>query len=117
MGKMQRTKGHAFERKIAAELRELWPEADVHRSSQADRARESDVVIDGRVPALARMLWLELQDARMPDPEGKMAQATHDTARHKDSRFLPIVVWHRLNARRTNVTLSLWALVELAAVG
>lgn len=117
MGKMQRTKGRAFEQKIAADLRALWPGADVHRSSQADRARQSDVVIEGEVPLLARNLWLELQDAAKPTPLGKLAQAEDDIEKRvlidRESKR-PVVIWHRLREQVVHVTLRLWVLNELA---
>ena len=114
-GKMSRTKGHNFERRIASELRELWPGADVHRSSQADRARESDVVIDGAAPEIARALWLELQDARDPNPNGKLAQAEFDIAKLAEPRTerVPVVVWHRIQERRTQVSMRFAELVKI----
>lgn len=103
MGKLSREKGHDFERQIARDLRALWPGADVHRSSQADRARESDVVIEGNAPALAKDLWLELQDAREPNPRKKLIQAQGDVRR--SSPGIPVVVWHQLAKRSINVSM------------
>lgn len=104
----QRTKGRAFEQKIARLIRARWAGADVHRSSQADRARDADVVIKGG-PTMAARLWLELNDARHPDPGKKLAQAERDIAREEALR-LPVVVWHRLGERSIQATTRLWVL-------
>ena len=113
MGRMQRTKGKVFERKIAAELRTIWPDAVVRRASQAERADNPDVFIEGG-PAILGRLWLELQDAAQPTPLMKLDQAEHDALswggmRAGQTRF-PIVVWHKLGARTVNVTMRLWVL-------
>jgi hypothetical protein len=114
MGLMQREKGKAFERKIAAELRALCPRGDIHRSSQAERAREPDVVIAGDVPEIATRLWLELQDARDPRPLDKLAQAERDVAA-KRGGALPIVLWHRIRELRVQATMR--GTVYFALVG
>jgi hypothetical protein len=115
---MQREKGKRFERDIAARLREVFPAADVRRSSQADRAANSDVVITGE-PLLER-LWLELQDARDPTPLVKLQQAERDileqarvTHGMSDCTRLPVVIWHRIRERTNQVTTRLWVLDEL----
>jgi hypothetical protein len=117
MGAMQRNKGKSFERVIASQLRALWPGADVHRSSQAERAREPDVAIAGHAPELARRLWLELQDARKPTPLTKLAQAEKDIEAQSllqmESRR-PVVVWHKLLERTIWVTTRFWVLCELS---
>lgn len=130
MGLMQREKGKAFERKIAAELRKHWPEATVRRSSQAERAYQSDVFIEGG-PALLDRLWLECEDARNPDPRKKLAQADRDVARLKNHAVaatpttddvrkasagfgaIPVVIWHRLRERAIWVTLRLGTLLAM----
>jgi hypothetical protein len=113
MGAMQRTKGATFERKIASILRLRWPNATVHRSSQADRAYDSDVVIDGG-PEWTRNLWLELQDARHPNPRAKLAQAERDVG-HRPR--CPIVIWHKLSERTIWVTLRWETMLLLINIG
>jgi hypothetical protein len=113
MGRMSREKGKRFERAIAAELRKRWPDAVVRRSSQAERAYQSDVFIEGGPPLLSR-LWLELQDARNPTPLAKLEQAERDISAAGGFR-LPVVVWHRIGERRTNVTMRLWVLDAIRA--
>jgi hypothetical protein len=111
---MQREKGKRFERDIAARLREVFPAADVRRSSQADRAANSDVVITGE-PLLER-LWLELQDARDPTPLVKLQQAERDielVRRTSVNLRLPVVIWHRIHERASQVTTRLWVLDEI----
>jgi hypothetical protein len=115
MSAMQREKGKAYERAIARVLREVFPAADVRRSSQADRAANSDVVITGD-PLLER-LWLELQDARTPTPAAKLRQAERDIelALRASGRLdrLPVVIWHRIRERSHQVTTRLWVVDEL----
>lgn len=114
----QRIKGAGFERRIAKLLRERYG-ADVHRSSQADRARNSDVVIEpgpGVHQNLPR-LWLELQDAREPTPLKKLAQAERDIAREEAMARVPVVVWHRLGERTVWASLRLYDLDWLCGVG
>lgn len=126
MSKMSRDKGKRFECAVAAQLRELWPGASVHRSSQADRAYRPDVVIDGSAaPHLAQRLWLELNDARDPRPVAKLLQAEEDVAaqevRGDDAviirgSWLPVVVWHRTGVRHvaTKATMRLGTLIVLS---
>ncbi len=112
MGKMQRTKGKVFERRIAAALRVFWPDAEIRRSSQAERAYEADVFARG-APVLER-LWLELNDARAPQPLKKLVQAERDlaTAPFNRSRY-PVVVWHRIREHVEWVTTRLWVVDRL----
>jgi hypothetical protein len=119
MSKMQREKGKAYERAIARVLRAVFPAATVRRSSQADRAANSDVVITG--DARLERLWLELQDARAPTPEAKLRQAERDLnelARRATDRIdrLPVVIWHRIRERSHQVTTRLWVVDELRGV-
>lgn len=114
MSKLSRTKGGAFERKIARELREAMPRATVRRSQQAHRAYEPDVVIEGNAPSIALRLWLELTDSRAPSPLDKLAQAERDAAGYVwPPGPLPIVVWHRTGARAVQVTARLGTLCEV----
>ena len=117
MGKMQREKGKTFERQIASVLRAAFPRATVRRASQAVRAYEPDVVIEGDAPAIVRSLWLELTDSRAPEPADKLRQAEGDVDRVVAAGLparLPIVVWHRLGERRIWATARLRTLVTIA---
>lgn len=117
MGRMQRMKGKSFEQSVARVLRARWPSVEVRRSSQAERAYESDVFITGE-PRLER-LWLELQDARKPNPLVKLAQAERDIETlHPDVGIIaldrqPVVVWHKLRERTIHVTTRAWVFDEL----
>jgi hypothetical protein len=124
MGLMQREKGKRFERGIASEIRERWPDAVVRRASQAERADNPDVFVEGGPPAL-RCLWLELQDAKSPTPAAKLEQAIRDVTAWQDRRGLsssrswarwPVVVWHRLGERTTWASLPLWVLRMLTGM-
>jgi Holliday junction resolvase len=113
MGAMQRRKGKVYEREVARILRAEFPTADVRRTSQADRAGNSDVIVTGA--PLLEQLWLELNDARDPNPLVKLQQAEHDIELARPSRGgvairLPVVIWHRIRERSHQVTTRLWVL-------
>lgn len=116
--KLSRTKGRAYEHLIARKLRAAFPDADVRRSSQADRAANSDVVATGS-PVL-ESLWLELHDARRPDPKRKLEQAERDIVDSHRARGaglrLPVVIWHRIHEHTHQVTTRLWVLDQLRGV-
>lgn len=118
MGLSQRRKGRAFEQAIAARFRQHWPDAVVRRASQAERADNPDVFIEGGPEVLSR-LWLELTDARAPTPLAKLAQAETDIEQWLRRRpmalvnRMPVVVWHRLGERTSYVTTRLWVLDDL----
>ena len=118
MGKKSRTKGRAFEQKIAARLRAIWPDAVVRRASQAERADNPDVFVEGGPPLLGR-LWLELQDAAQPTPLAKLEQAERDCemwarTRSVGSGRFPVAVWHRIHSTTVYVTTRLWVTTTLA---
>src|SRR5690606_5462339 len=113
--RMQREKGKRFERTIAAELRKHWPAAVIRRASQAERADNPDVFIEGATATLSR-LWLELQDARHPTPERKLEQAEDDANAWLSRRLhqpdvlerYPVVIWHRFGERTIYASTRLW---------
>lgn len=115
MGRMQRDKGKKFERRIAIALRERWPDAEVRRASQADRAWQSDVFVsaNGAPLDLAR-IWWECQHAAKPTPLAKLKQAELDIASsHCQSDRLAVVVWHRNGDALSHVTMRLHTLDKL----
>jgi len=112
MGLMQRTKGKVFERKIAALLRQRWPEAVVRRASQAERAHNPDVFVE-RGPGWLSGIWLELQDARNPNPRAKLEQAERDIIASVDPLRDAIIVWHRLAEHAIWATLRTGAYLRL----
>ncbi len=119
MSRMQREKGKRFERVIAGMLRERFPLAEIRRASQAERAYQSDVFATGH-DRLARC-WLELTDARSPNPVHKLEQAEGDVqARHEtrlrlgqEPNLWPVVVWHRIGERHVSVTMRTHTLVDM----
>lgn len=112
----QRIKGRAFEQKLCRILRAKFPGVEVRRSSQAERAYEADVFSRGH--AVLDRCWFECTDGRAPNVRKKLEQAERDVARgiphHGDHDRLPVVVWHRLNAKEINVTMRLGTLKSLA---
>jgi len=107
-------KGKVYEREVARMLRAAWPVADVRRTSQADRAGNSDVIATGH-PVLEG-LWLELNDARRPDPLAKLRQAERDVRANQErggGHRMPVVIWHRIHERSHQVTTRLWVLDAL----
>lgn len=113
MSKLSRTKGRAFEQRIARELREAMPSATVRRSLQAHRAYEPDLVIEGDAPIIATWLWLELTDSRAPSPLDKLAQAERDIDAAGDPERVPVVVWHKTGAKSIQSTMRLRSLTAL----
>lgn len=113
MGSRSVTRGKHYERWIAARWRKLWPDAIVRRSSQAERADNADLIVEGGPPALSS-LWLELNDASQPAPLTKLAQAERDVvawwAPRRTEQRLPIVIWHRIGGRRHQATMRLHVL-------
>ena len=114
----QREKGKAFERKVAAIIRARWPEALVRRASQAERAYNPDVFIEGG-PRILQRLWMELQDSAEPTPRAKLEQAMRDVdedPRHYDrgKHRLPVAITHDLGARSIVATMRLDDLMDIA---
>lgn len=114
----QRTKGKAFERKVAAIIRARWPGALVRRASQAERAHNPDVFVEGG-PKLIQRLWMELQDSATATPAKKLAQAVRDV--EADPRTyasgehrLPVAITHQLGSRTIEATIGLDDLMDIA---
>jgi|ERR1051326_1569022 hypothetical protein len=117
MGLKSRRKGKVFERKIARAFREKWPDALVRRASQAERAHNPDVFVEGGPPLLSS-LWMEMHDAATPLVAKKLAQAERDSLERSsfaaDSAHVPVVIWHKLGERSIQVTMRSWAFAWLA---
>lgn len=111
MGLMQRVKGATFERAVAKILRARWPTATVRRSLQSEQAYESDIVVEGAAPMVAKRIWWECTTGRACNPVRKMAQAVRDIERLQARSRIPIVVWRRHGSPRLRVTLYLHELV------
>lgn len=133
-GKRARTKGPAFERQIAtdmrtiydpptltqqlealrkakkpAEYRTLQKSSRVRRSDQGRGAKEADLVIKG-CPC-----WLELQDAtgHSYNPLTKLVQAERDVV-EADSDLWPVSVCHQSGRRSIEVCMRLGTLMVLS---
>jgi hypothetical protein len=113
----QREKGKTFERKIAAMIRARWPGALVRRASQAERAHNPDVFIEGG-PRILQRLWLELQDSAHPTPIAKLDQAVRDVASDprqyaRGEHRLPVAITHRLRSQEITATIALHDLCHI----
>jgi hypothetical protein len=110
-------RGKKFERKIAKQLRTYFPEATVRRSLQADRAYDSDLVVEGaQLPRVLCHIWWELNDEREPNPRRKLDQAHRDAALAEKRRacfLFPLVIWHKYRSPDIHVTLQLDTLARL----
>ena len=111
MGKISRTRGVNFERKIAARLRKQWPNATVRRTLQAHRAYESDIVVEAG-PECAAGIWWELTDSASPNPKTKYEQAMRDI-NATGSPKTPVVVWHKKGAQSIQATVPMRMLPSL----
>ncbi len=122
IGRRSRRKGKAHELVVrdafmGSALKREYPGLFVRRSSQAERAFEADVIIEGEgLPQWLRDLWLECQHAKDPDPKAKLEQAERDARlalqrTGRDRR--PFVVWRKQGARVLWLTCRLHQLVEL----
>jgi len=114
----QREKGKAFECKVAAIIRERWPEALVRRASQAERAYNPDVFIEGG-PRILQRLWMELQDSAQPTPRAKLEQARRDVDEDprpypRGEHRLPVAITHQLGSRSIVATMRLDDLMDIA---
>lgn len=120
----QRRKGRAFEQRIVRTIKARFEGVEAHRSSQADRAWDADIVVKGH-PVLER-LWMELTDGDKAEGDGprrKLEQAEADSAAQRrnanqwdEPTRLPVCVWHRLRSWETHVTMRLGTLLTVAHV-
>jgi hypothetical protein len=117
----QRIKGRAFEQLIVRTLTKALPGTVWHRSSQADRAWDADVVCESG-NAIAQRLWLELCHAKHVDVRDKLEQGERDAAKSDRAMTanadvpsrLPAVVWRKSGAKHVNVTMRLATLIQIA---
>lgn len=107
MSKSQRTKGHSWERDVAAYFREWFPVRVVRRSQQGDRAYEPDVVVEpfwdnGATPCEPDPagLWPECISSNRPPIWEKLEQAIRDVEAAKSGK-LPCVFAKRTQGKGT----------------
>jgi hypothetical protein len=111
------SRASAFEQKIAAMIRARWPGALVRRASQAERAHNPDVFVEGG-PRILQRLWMELQDSAHPTPSKKLEQARRDVERdprsyaHGEHR-LPVAITHKLGSPTIEATIRLCDLLDI----
>jgi hypothetical protein len=126
IGRRSRGKGQAFELTVRDRLTEAFVSQSrtdpdngltIRRSSQAERAYESDLIIEGPgVPQWLCDLWVECEHANVPDPWKKLEQAKRDAGlaitRTRRDR-MPIVVWRETGKRIIWLSTTLPILCEL----
>jgi hypothetical protein len=95
MGSMQRTKGHTWEREVAAMFRAIWP--DARRGLTQSRAGDEDA--DVMLPRF----WVECKAMQRVNIEGAFRQATEASRR---SGKIPLVC-SKSNRREPLATLPL----------
>lgn len=106
LGRRSRNKGKSFELVVRDHIRRGAPGLEtltVRRSSQAERAWDADLIIEGSgIPEWMLELWVECEHANDPDPRKKFAQASRDaslaSARSGRSRT-PVVIWRKTASR------------------
>jgi hypothetical protein len=111
----QREKGKTFERKVSRIIRARWPGALVRRASQAERAHNPDVFVEGG-PRILQRLWMELQDSANPTPHAKLEQARRDVAadpRRYETGRVPVAITHKLGATMIHATMNIGDLMEI----
>lgn len=119
--KNSRAKGQTFERLIKEAivdgLKDLLPRIIVRRSVQAERAHDSDVIIEGDgVPQWLCDLWIECNHADAPNPVNKLTQAQGDSMwaiKRTGRKRLPLVIWRRTRERTLWVTATLETLLKM----
>lgn len=114
-GRKARAKGGVFERKISKIVREHWPNTEIRRSKQSERAYDSDIVVLNG-PTILKKIWWECNDSAKPQPAKKLEQAEKDTgeflARIGEIRF-PVVIWHKIRSPRIFVRMTVETLCLL----
>lgn len=100
-----REKGKAFERWVATQLRDAFP--DVHRGQQGDGARDSDVVVPG--------YWIECKHGTH-SLTAAINQALGDSlAAHPEAEDEIVMVVHRKNGEKAYATLPLEMILRMMA--
>ncbi len=122
LGRRSKAKGSNFEREVKNQLITLlgpmYPNLIVRRSLQAERAYESDVVVEGDgIPQRILDIWFECNHSNDPNPLLKLAQAVRDTdiaSKHSGRRRMPAVVWRKTRSHTDNVTIYIGDLLRVA---
>ena len=120
MGLRSRRKGCEAELVVRDRFLAAFPmlqQLTVRRSSQAERAFESDLIIEGpNVPDWLTRLWVECEHANVPDPAKKYAQAQRDADINRirmGRDRTPIVCWRKTASRTIWLSTGLLHLTSL----
>jgi len=117
LGRRSRRKGKAFELVVRDVVYDQLPglTVTVRRSSQAERAYDADVVVEGpALPHWLHALWIECNHAEAPNPLKKLDQAERDAeafVQRTGRARSPVVVW------RKNREQTIWATWRLGTFG
>lgn len=98
-------KGKVFERWVAQQLREAFP--DVHRGQQGDGARDSDVVVPG--------YWIECKRGNHSLTDALNQALSDSLAAHPNSPDEVVMVVHRKNREKAYATLPLSMILAMMA--
>lgn len=121
LGRRSRSKGKSFELVVRDAIlfafRDSGLTMTIRRSSQAERAYDSDVVVVGdQLPDFLADVWWECQHSKQPDPPTKYEQAVRDCEvfydRTRRCRW-PVVVWRKHGERTLWLTTELGTIVSL----
>lgn len=114
-GKKSRRKGGVFERKVAKIVRATFPGVEIRRSTQSERAYNSDIFVDNG-PELFKRIWWECNSSRNPQPAKKLEQAERDVKafyEREGKTRLPVVIWHRIHSPYIHVRITVETLCIL----
>jgi hypothetical protein len=115
VGLRSRVKGKSFEREVGHHFQTAFkplPALTIRRSSQAERAYESDLIIEGPdVPHYLAALWVECEHSNKPNPNKKFDQAVRDAEiymKRMQRTRVPIVCWRATGERTVWLTTTLY---------
>jgi hypothetical protein len=118
MGLKSRRKGKSFELVVRSRVQDYFPTITVRRSSQAERAYEADLILEGPTcPPWLSQLWIECEHANQVNALAKLEQGEHDAfewaKRMGTNSRLPIACTRETGRRVINATTRLVTLTQL----
>jgi hypothetical protein len=94
--------------KDRADHKALLKESRVRRSDQGRGAMEPDLVIRDC------SCWMELKDAKDPEPQAKLLQAESDALEARQGQW-PVAITHKIGRRSIQVTMRCYVFLEHVA--
>jgi hypothetical protein len=110
-GRMSREKGRRFECLVRNLINGVYPDAQVFRTLQADRAHQGDVHVASG-PGMLPLLWIECHHGKTAIA-AKLAQARGDIVEARRGGAIAVVVWRRTGSPDVNASLGLRDLVTV----